>query len=85
MLTVGQVDYISPDSLIYTSAVISENDSESWGLARLSHTTLLTTNKSKHTYGYDDSAGEGTRAYIIDTGIFAEHDVGICCSGIRAF
>lgn len=39
-----------------------------WGLSRISHQA----NTSK-TYNYDDSAGGGTCAYIIDTGIFTAH------------
>lgn len=41
-----------------------------WGLARLSSQKPGTTS-----YTYDDSAGEGTCAFIIDTGIEAGHAV----------
>lgn len=44
----------------------------SWGLARLSHQAKLST-ATQTTFQYDATAGEGVRAYIIDTGIFAEH------------
>lgn len=44
----------------------------SWGLARLSHQQKLTA-PTKTSYEYDDTAGEGVRAYVIDTGVFAEH------------
>ncbi|KAI0815930.1 peptidase S8/S53 domain-containing protein [Xylaria sp. FL0064] len=39
-----------------------------WGLARISSRLPNTTN-----YLYDDSAGEGTYTYIIDSGIYVEH------------
>lgn len=39
-----------------------------WGIARLSNAQPGST-----TYTYDDTAGEGTCAYIIDTGIEASH------------
>jgi subtilisin family serine protease len=39
-----------------------------WGLGRLSHKA-----KGVSTYLYDSSAGTGTCAYIIDTGIFTAH------------
>lgn len=43
-----------------------------WGLARLSHRE-----NDSHTYLYDASAGQGTCAYILDTGIYVEHDVSL--------
>jgi subtilisin family serine protease len=39
-----------------------------WGLGRISHKA-----KGDSTYLYDSSAGTGTCAYIIDTGIFTAH------------
>ena len=43
-----------------------------WGLARLSNTSPGST-----TYTYDESAGEGSCAYVIDTGIETTHPVSI--------
>lgn len=43
-------------------------DNADWGLARLSNSDPGST-----TYTYDDSAGEGTCAYVIDTGIYVDH------------
>lgn len=55
--------------------VVQQENAPSWGLARLSSKTKLT-EETKTIYHYDDeAAGEGTTAYIIDTGILAEHDV----------
>ena len=39
-----------------------------WGLGRISHV-----NKGSTSYIYDTSAGAGTCAYIIDTGIYTAH------------
>ncbi len=39
-----------------------------WGLARISHAANTSTS-----YTYDSSAGEGTCAYVIDTGIYVDH------------
>jgi subtilisin family serine protease len=39
-----------------------------WGLGRISHRS-----KGSTTYEYDETAGAGTCAYIIDTGVFAAH------------
>ena len=43
-----------------------------WGLGRISHRRGGNT-----TYEYDDSAGQGTCSYIIDTGIEADHEVSL--------
>ena len=48
-----------------------------WGLARLSNTSPGST-----TYTYDDTAGEGSCAYVIDTGIEATHPVSISQSHV---
>lgn len=49
-----------------------------WGLARLSSTKPGAT-----TYVYDESAGEGTCAYIVDTGIDIKHPVCRCCIALK--
>lgn len=41
-----------------------------WGLARISHKA-----KGGSSYVYDESAGAGVCAYIIDTGIYVAHSV----------
>lgn len=41
-----------------------------WGIARLSSKS-----SGSRTYTYDSSAGEGTCAYVIDTGIYTGHSV----------
>jgi subtilisin family serine protease len=42
--------------------------SSTWGLARISHQY-----RGKTTYDYDNSAGTGTCAYVVDTGISTTH------------
>ncbi|KAG8410932.1 hypothetical protein J3458_016497 [Metarhizium acridum] len=59
------VDYIEQDAIVTIYATQQNAD---WGLARLSSQKAGTT-----TYTYDDSAGEGTCAFIIDTGVEASH------------
>ncbi|RPA95407.1 subtilisin-like protein [Choiromyces venosus 120613-1] len=68
-----EVDFIEPDYKVYTKDFITQDDVPSWGLARISHDEKLTAD-TRTTYTYDSSAGEGTRAYIIDTGILADHE-----------
>ncbi|KAI8958719.1 oryzin precursor [Daldinia sp. FL1419] len=61
------IAYITPDVKVSTTALTSQ-DSAPWGLARISDRAP---GASKYTY--DESAGEGTYAYILDTGIFVDH------------
>ncbi|KAI1351437.1 oryzin precursor [Xylaria sp. FL0043] len=61
------VAYIKPDTMVNIAATAFESDSP-WGLARISSRVPNTTD-----YLYDDSAGEGTCTYIIDSGIYVEH------------
>ncbi|KAK7946143.1 peptidase S8/S53 domain-containing protein [Apiospora aurea] len=59
------VEYIEQDAIMTIKATQRNAD---WGLARMSSKKAGST-----TYTYDDSAGEGTCAYIVDTGIDIEH------------
>ncbi|KAK1659928.1 subtilase [Colletotrichum godetiae] len=59
------VDFIEQDAIVTIKAT---QRSAPWGLARLSSTQPGST-----TYSYDESAGEGTCAYIVDTGIDISH------------
>ncbi|GAA6007832.1 hypothetical protein JCM11491_003981 [Sporobolomyces phaffii] len=63
------VKYVERDSLVHTMEL---EKMAPWGLARISHRkslTLGTFNK----YEYEESAGEGVDAYVIDTGVNIEH------------
>lgn len=68
MLTIHrrQVDYVEPDGKVTTQQVTQEN--APWGLGRISHR-----NNGSTDYVYDESAGEDTFAYVIDTGILIDH------------
>ncbi|KAJ3558061.1 hypothetical protein NPX13_g9799 [Xylaria arbuscula] len=59
------VEYIEHDAIVRASATQENAD---WGLARLSSTSA-----GSSTYNYDDSAGEGVCAYVVDTGIDIDH------------
>ncbi|KAJ4359576.1 uncharacterized protein N0V89_000131 [Didymosphaeria variabile] len=61
------VDYIIQDAEVTTQDIQYEADAP-WGLGRISHVE-----KGNTTYAYDSSAGEGTCAYVIDTGILTTH------------
>ncbi|KAI6783456.1 uncharacterized protein J7T54_005485 [Emericellopsis cladophorae] len=59
------VDYIEHDAVMSISAT---QTNAPWGLARISSASPGGT-----TYTYDDAAGAGTCAYIVDTGIDTSH------------
>jgi subtilisin family serine protease len=63
----SEVEYIEQDAVITTQEAITQADAP-WGLGRISHRTAGATS-----YVYDESAGEGTCSYIIDTGIYVAH------------
>ncbi|PHH61960.1 hypothetical protein CDD81_7709 [Ophiocordyceps australis] len=60
------VEMVEQDALV--SMFDSPQRDADWGLARLSSNKPGTT-----TYTFDSSAGEGTCAYVIDTGVDASH------------
>ncbi|KAK5631758.1 hypothetical protein RRF57_007471 [Xylaria bambusicola] len=62
-----KVEYIEHDAIVHASAAVTQNNAD-WGLARLSSTSA-----GGSTYTYDDSAGEGVCAYVVDTGIDITH------------
>ncbi|KAI0844108.1 oryzin precursor [Daldinia vernicosa] len=64
---VDEIAYITPDTKVSIASLKSQT-SAPWGLTRISNRAPDASN-----YTYDQSAGEGTYAYIIDTGIFADH------------
>ncbi|KJZ76395.1 Cuticle-degrading protease [Hirsutella minnesotensis 3608] len=61
------VDYLEQDAIITLTSIVQQ-DGADWGLARLSSRTPGGT-----TYSYDDSAGAGSCAYVIDTGVDGSH------------
>ncbi|KAI8935510.1 hypothetical protein NX059_008081 [Plenodomus lindquistii] len=61
------VEYVQQDSIVKVSAIETQYNA-TWGTARISHHKSNCT-----TYSYDETAGEGTCAYVIDTGIEVDH------------
>lgn len=71
-----EVDFVEKDQVVratYFNETIIEQKGSPWGLARISHRPKLTFSTFTK-YVYDDVAGEGVDAYIIDTGINVEHE-----------
>ncbi|KAI0477246.1 subtilisin-like protein [Xylariaceae sp. FL0804] len=63
----AQVEFIEQDATVHINAYVTQTGA-TWGISRISHTD------SDSTYVYDSSAGEDTCAYIIDTGIYVDHN-----------
>lgn len=61
------VDFIEEDGTVTLDAYVTQPGAP-WGLGRISSRSRGST-----TYRYDDSAGEGTCSYILDTGIDPNH------------
>ncbi|KAF4441455.1 putative alkaline protease (oryzin) [Fusarium austroafricanum] len=62
-----EVAYIEADTRVQASAAIAQVNAPP-GLDRLSHKQA-----GQDTYVFDDSAGEGITAYVVDTGIKTDH------------
>ncbi|KAK4234096.1 peptidase S8/S53 domain-containing protein [Achaetomium macrosporum] len=62
-----EVEYVEEEAVFTINTYVSQS-SAPWGIARLSHKA-----RGSSTYVYDDSAGAGTCAYVIDTGIYTAH------------
>jgi hypothetical protein len=69
VLTATQVEYVEEEAIFTINTYVSQSGAP-WGLGRISHKA-----KGSTTYVYDDSAGAGTCAYVIDTGIYTAHSV----------
>ncbi|KAI2782573.1 alkaline proteinase [Daldinia loculata] len=63
-----QVYYLFDESPEASKRALTTQTGSTWGLGTVSHRTSGSTS-----YIYDSSAGQGTFAYIIDTGILATH------------
>ncbi|PWY80585.1 subtilisin-like protein [Aspergillus heteromorphus CBS 117.55] len=61
------VAYVEEDQVWYLSELVTETRAP-WGLGSISHKGTASTD-----YIYDDSAGDGGYAYVVDTGILATH------------
>jgi oryzin len=67
LLTILQVAYVEEDQIWYIDALTTQSGAP-WGLGAISHQGQASTD-----YIYDTSAGEGTFAYVVDTGINVGH------------
>lgn len=61
------VEFIEQDAVVTINTIVAQGGAP-WGLGRISSRTAGST-----TYVYDDSAGTGTCAYVIDTGVEDSH------------
>ncbi|CAJ2500854.1 Uu.00g037070.m01.CDS01 [Anthostomella pinea] len=60
------VEFIEQDAVMSINTYVTQSDA-TWGISRISH------REGTSGYTYDDSAGTGTCAYIVDTGIYTAH------------
>ncbi|KAF8966839.1 subtilisin-like serine protease, partial [Entomortierella lignicola] len=67
LLASPEVDYIEQDAIVTIQG--SQSSPPSWGLSRVSEANLDLTQP----YLYNDAAGAGVTAYVIDTGVYAGH------------
>lgn len=66
------IKFVEKDSIVNINDFDTQNNAP-WGLARISHRESLNLG-SFNKYLYDDNAGEGVDAYVIDTGININHN-----------
>lgn len=68
-----EVDYVEANVRVKAFALQQQMNAPT-GLVRLSHAKVATAgNASSQGYVFDDQAGEGITAYIVDTGVKASH------------
>lgn len=63
----SEVAYIEADAYVHLNALVQQSPTTS-GLARLS-----AQQPGANAYVFDDTAGQGITAFVVDTGIMAEH------------
>ncbi|KAG0307028.1 hypothetical protein BGZ98_001221 [Dissophora globulifera] len=67
ILAADEVAYVEQDAIVNLQG--SQSSPPSWGLSRVSERNLDLTQP----YLYNDAAGAGVTAYIVDTGVYAAH------------
>ncbi|KAF9900535.1 hypothetical protein BX616_002569 [Lobosporangium transversale] len=67
LLAADEVEYIEQDAVV--SIAGSQTPVPSWGLTRVSQRDL----NLSQPYYYNDAAGSGVTAYVIDTGVYTAH------------
>lgn len=65
------VEFVEEDSMVFSNSFNTQNGAP-WGLARISHREKLNLG-SFNKYLYDDDAGKGVTAYVVDTGVNVDH------------
>ncbi|CAG8960458.1 hypothetical protein HYFRA_00008177 [Hymenoscyphus fraxineus] len=65
----NMVRYVERSSIKKTTAIVTQNNAP-YGLARISRREPPTANTQ---YFYDETAGEGTTVYVMDTGVKIDH------------
>ncbi|KAF9270949.1 hypothetical protein BGZ68_004541, partial [Mortierella alpina] len=68
LLAYEEVDYVEQDAIMTIQG--TQTSPQSWGLPRVSQRDV----DNNADYLYNDAAGEGVTAYVIDTGVFIEHN-----------
>ncbi|KAG0364431.1 Secreted subtilisin-like serine protease sub11 [Gamsiella multidivaricata] len=68
LLAADEVSYVEQDQIVTINA-LTQNNPPSWGLPRVS----MRQNNRGAPYYYQDQAGAGVTAYVIDTGINTAH------------
>ncbi|KAI8605253.1 cuticle-degrading serine protease [Dissophora ornata] len=67
ILAADEVAYVEQDAIITIKG--AQSSPPSWGLTRVSERNLSLT----ASYLYNDAAGQGVTAYVVDTGVYAGH------------
>jgi len=70
LISMAEVEIISPNQVINAYQVVQNN--ADWGIARLSSRAALTS--APYTYRYNQLGGQGSTVYVVDTGIYIEHN-----------
>ncbi|KAI3559697.1 alkaline protease [Colletotrichum abscissum] len=68
----GSAVSVEPDRVVEAAALVTQAAAP-WGLSSLSSTTPLADGSSSSPYIFDSTAGEGTYAYVLDSGVTIEH------------
>jgi subtilisin family serine protease len=66
------VSSVEEDQVVDINTCIQQSDAD-WGLRRVSNADFVSTNPSKYEY-IDGFGGQNVDVYILDTGIYCEHD-----------
>ncbi|KAF9942849.1 hypothetical protein BGZ67_009943 [Mortierella alpina] len=68
ILAAPEVDFVEQDAIVTIQG--AQSSPPSWGLPRVSQRDL----DNNADYLYNDAAGEGVTAYVVDTGVYVDHN-----------